>query len=91
MGGLHWWDLAPLLLLALLFFGPKRLPEMGASVGKTIKAFQRSMKDEANAIETPATPAVPQLAQPAPSATQPVEQPVAQPEPAVAVGEESLG
>ncbi len=88
MGGFHWWDLAPLLLLALLFFGPKRLPEMGASVGKTIKAFQRSMKDETNnAVEAPAAPAVPQIAQPAPSAAQPVTQP----EPAATVSEEALG
>ncbi len=41
----HWWDLLPLLLLALLFFGPKRLPQMGSAVGQTIKEFQKSFRD----------------------------------------------
>lgn len=51
LGG-HWYDLLPLLLIALLVFGTKRLPEMGSSVGKTIKEFQRSMRE----INEPAAP-----------------------------------
>jgi sec-independent protein translocase protein TatA len=34
-----------LLLIALVFFGAKRLPEAGAAVGKTIKEFQKSMRE----------------------------------------------
>ncbi len=45
MPGLHWFELVPLVILALLIFGPKRLPEMGASIGKTIKEFQKSMRE----------------------------------------------
>lgn len=45
MFGAHWYQLAAVLVVALLFFGPKRLPEMGSSIGKTIKEFQRSMKE----------------------------------------------
>lgn len=43
--GTHWYDLAILGVIALLFFGPKRLPEMGSAIGKTIKEFQKSMKE----------------------------------------------
>ncbi len=43
--GAHWYDLAILGVIALLFFGPKRLPEMGSAIGKTIKEFQKSMKE----------------------------------------------
>lgn len=43
--GSHLWDLIPVVLLGLLIFGPKRLPEMGASIGKTIKSFQQSMRE----------------------------------------------
>jgi sec-independent protein translocase protein TatA len=43
--GFHWYELIPLVVLALLFFGPKRLPEMGSAIGKTIKEFQRSMRE----------------------------------------------
>jgi sec-independent protein translocase protein TatA len=38
--------LIPLILIfGLLVLGPKKLPEMGSAIGKTIKEFQRSMKD----------------------------------------------
>ncbi len=33
------------LVIALLLFGPKRLPEIGKGVGKTIQEFRRSVKD----------------------------------------------
>ncbi|HKS69535.1 MAG TPA: twin-arginine translocase TatA/TatE family subunit [Ktedonobacterales bacterium] len=34
-----------LVVIALLIFGPKKLPEMGSSIGKTIREFQRSMRE----------------------------------------------
>jgi sec-independent protein translocase protein TatA len=40
--------LALLLIVALLIFGPRRLPELGSAVGKTIKEFQKSMADARN-------------------------------------------
>lgn len=43
--GFHWWDLLFLAGLGLIIFGPKRLPEMGAAVGKTIREFQKSMRE----------------------------------------------
>ncbi|HZC08317.1 MAG TPA: twin-arginine translocase TatA/TatE family subunit [Ktedonobacterales bacterium] len=44
--GFHWEFLIPLLLIALLFFGAKRLPEIGSAAGQTIKEFQKSIRDK---------------------------------------------
>ena len=43
--GFHGLDLVVILVIALLIFGPKKLPEMGASIGKSIKEFQKGMKE----------------------------------------------
>jgi sec-independent protein translocase protein TatA len=42
------WELLILLLVVLLVFGPKRLPEMGRSLGKGMREFKDSIsgKDE---------------------------------------------
>ena len=42
------WELAILLVIVLLVFGPKRLPEMGRSLGKGMREFKNSItgKDE---------------------------------------------
>jgi sec-independent protein translocase protein TatA len=57
MPGFHLPELIALLAIALLIFGPKKLPEMGASIGKSIKAFQKGMKEinEPNQIDAPET------------------------------------
>ena len=46
--GIGIWEIAILLLVALLVFGPKRLPEMGRSLGKGMREFKDSVtgKDE---------------------------------------------
>jgi sec-independent protein translocase protein TatA len=46
--GIGVWEIAILLLVALLVFGPKRLPEMGRSLGKGMREFKDSVtgKDE---------------------------------------------
>lgn len=33
-----------ILLVALLFFGPKKLPELARAMGQSIKEFKKSMK-----------------------------------------------
>ena len=76
----HWPDLIPLVIIALLIFGPKRLPEMGSSIGKTIKEFQRSMKDVKEPEPPAATPvALPQAdaqVQAAPKIAAPADNPI---------------
>lgn len=64
--GAHWYDLAILGVIALLFFGPKRLPEMGSAIGKTIKEFQKSMKEVTSPSNETSQAALP----PAPEAKQ---------------------
>jgi len=39
------WEIAVVLVLALLIFGPRKLPELGSSLGKSIRGFKRGMKD----------------------------------------------
>jgi sec-independent protein translocase protein TatA len=39
-------EIAILLLILVLFFGAKRIPEIGASIGKGIKEFKRGLKSE---------------------------------------------
>ncbi|MDG4656351.1 twin-arginine translocase TatA/TatE family subunit [Ectobacillus antri] len=34
-----------ILLIALVVFGPKKLPEIGRAFGETLKEFKRSTKD----------------------------------------------
>ena len=41
----HWLQIVGLLVLALLVFGPKRMVEMGSSLGKAVKEFRNSTKD----------------------------------------------
>jgi sec-independent protein translocase protein TatA len=40
--GFHWPELIVVLVIALVFFGPKRLPEVGNALGKTITEFRKS-------------------------------------------------
>ena len=41
--GIGVWEIAILLLVALLVFGPKRLPEMGRSLGRGMREFKDSI------------------------------------------------
>jgi sec-independent protein translocase protein TatA len=38
-----WWELLLILLVLLLVFGAKRLPEMGRSLGKGMREFKESV------------------------------------------------
>ena len=41
--GISWQELIVVLLIVLVLFGPKRLPEIGSSLGRGIKGFKDSM------------------------------------------------
>lgn len=43
--GIHWTELLIISVIALLIFGPKRLPEMGNAIGKTYKEFKKSLSE----------------------------------------------
>ena len=38
-------EMAVIAVIALLVFGPKKLPELGRSLGKTLKGFQAASSD----------------------------------------------
>ena len=38
-------EIVLILLLALIIFGPRRLPEMGRTVGRSLKEFRRAAAD----------------------------------------------
>lgn len=44
MFGLGWTEVAVIGIVALLVFGPKKIPELGSALGKTLRGF----KDELN-------------------------------------------
>jgi len=48
MFGLGAWELAIILLIVIMLFGARRLPEIGTGIGKAIKNFKAGIsgKDE---------------------------------------------
>ena len=68
MFGLGMQELVIILVIALIIFGPRKLPELGRSLGKSIGEFKRASSELRNTIEdeirveetkTTATPAPP--------------------------------
>jgi sec-independent protein translocase protein TatA len=53
--GFHGADLIVILVIALLVFGPKRLPEMGSAIGRSIKEFRKGMNELTGPKEEPKT------------------------------------
>ena len=43
--GFHWPELFVVGMVALLIFGPRRLPEMGNALGKALGEFKKSMNE----------------------------------------------
>jgi sec-independent protein translocase protein TatA len=44
------WEILLIIVVVLLLFGAKRLPEVGSSIGKGIREFKRSLSDTQDAI-----------------------------------------
>ena len=65
MGGIGGMEIFIILVVALVIFGPKKLPEMGRSLGKAIREFKSAgsdLQDEltktANEIEKETDPKI---------------------------------
>src|SRR5665811_1412041 len=39
------WEIAVVAVVALIVFGPKRLPELGSSLGRAITGFKKGLKE----------------------------------------------
>jgi TatA/E family protein of Tat protein translocase len=87
-------ELFLILVVALIVFGPRKLPEMGKSLGKMMaefrkasNEFQRTIEDEVEADKHRTAPAPAQVAPPSPepapattpAASAPAETPAADP------------
>jgi len=77
--GIGIWEMLILLLVLLLVFGPKRLPEMGRALGKSMREFKDSVTGDDDRRETSAATAeLPPAAPVVPSAPVPTPAPEAQ-------------
>ena len=63
------WELAILLIIVLLVFGPKRLPEMGRSLGRGMREFKNSVTGKDEDKTEPAELAVASEEEPVPAAS----------------------
>jgi sec-independent protein translocase protein TatA len=74
MGSIGFPELLVIFVIALIVFGPRRLPEIGKALGQGINEFKRASKDLQNRLEeeieqdrrasTTATPEAPAPANP---------------------------
>ena len=58
----HWWYLLLLLLVVLIIWGPGKLPDVGAGMGRAIREFRKASTEAAsqfkeNVVAEPAPPA----------------------------------
>lgn len=74
LGSIGWPEILTILVLALLVFGPRRLPELGRTLGRALSEFRRASSDLKRTLnaelaleddERPRTPRRPELAEPA--------------------------
>ena len=71
--GIGIWELVILMVVLLLVFGAKRLPEMGRSIGHGMREFKDAVtgKDEPEKTELTPPPPAPESAAPPPAPAEP--------------------
>jgi TatA/E family protein of Tat protein translocase len=50
-GPIGMYELIIILVIALIIFGPRKLPELGKSLGKSLNEFKRASTDLQNTLE----------------------------------------
>ena len=63
------WHILILVVVIMLMFGTKRIPEIGSSIGKGIQEFKRGLREVTNTDEASRTP--PEQVPPPPSSAGP--------------------
>jgi len=51
MGPLGFQEVLLILIIALVIFGPKKLPELGRSLGKTLSEFRKASNEIKRSLE----------------------------------------
>lgn len=51
MGSIQFPEIAVILLVALLLFGPKKLPEIGRTLGSAMRELRKAARDFTSSIE----------------------------------------
>ncbi len=51
MFGLGWPEVAIVAVVAILIFGPKKIPELGSALGRTLRGFKDEMVGDPDQIE----------------------------------------
>ncbi|MGH3374996.1 MAG: Sec-independent protein translocase subunit TatA/TatB [Actinoallomurus sp.] len=78
MGNVGPLEVVVVLIIALVIFGPKRIPELGQSVGKAMRSFRAGLdgKEEEEAEQSAEPAHLPPVGSPSPEVTDgaPVEQ-----------------
>ncbi len=72
------WQIAIVLVIGLLVFGPKKLPELGRGLGSSMRDFRRGLSGEADK-DPPAPPVVVQSTIPVVETAIPTAAPVGDP------------
>lgn len=53
MFGLGWPEVAIIAIAAVLIFGPKKIPELGSTLGKTLRGFKDEVSKSDSEIDLP--------------------------------------
>jgi sec-independent protein translocase protein TatA len=83
MGNIGAWEIALIVLVILLVFGPKRLPQMGRSLGRGMREFKETVTDQTRELKE-ATADAPKQFKDALNPMVPTEKPVEAPAEAAA-------
>ncbi|MCL5073896.1 MAG: TatA/E family twin arginine-targeting protein translocase [Actinobacteria bacterium] len=51
MFGLGWQELLIILFIALIIFGPRKLPEIGKAIGQALKGFKEGTKNVSDEVK----------------------------------------
>jgi sec-independent protein translocase protein TatA len=76
------WEILIILVIVLLIFGPRRLPEMAKGLGQSVRAFRKELRDMKSDLDFDDKPETPQAGAARPqTAAAPAATPTAEPEP----------
>jgi TatA/E family protein of Tat protein translocase len=51
LGNIGWQELVLILIIVLVLFGPRRLPEIAEALGKSVRKFKESTRDAQTEIK----------------------------------------